>query len=203
MPKLKYLIAVGWRCVCLSEIANKSRCPELKSLTVTRLRWQPNNTTVAGLQQLALALDDAPSSLYILLSLHLPDLQSVQIQSTTKYTWLCNDGRFAHLAAKADWPQLQALKLSGHHLGVANSLFPISQANWQKVQRLDLSMNQLDESAIQSLVGCKLPCLTNLNLSANLLGHSAIGHLVQGQWPKFTAIGLEQQWVWCASTTPR
>lgn len=187
-PQLEEVVAVGWRHVRLSTILHNFRCPKLKSLHISHLRWEPD-LAFTSLQHLSLLEDDDPSCLSLLLSLHLPMLQSLHIQAASTSTLLCSDGRFAHMVIKGKWPQLQSLKLFGHHLDHA-SVAMLPWADWHCLRWLDLSLNNLDANAIQALMACKLPDLTVLNLSANLLGHSAVQLLVQGQWPRLQHLDL-------------
>lgn len=189
LPSLQCLKAEGWRDIRLSKIADKLCFPKLTSLTVSHLRWEPD-AEVNRLRYLSLVGDTEPQCLYALLSLHLPGLQSLQIQSGSKRTWLCNDSRFADLVVQGKWPRLQSLKLYGHLLGLGDSMAAIAQASWQNLRWLDLSLNSLNATAIKCLVASSLPCLSFLNLSANLLGHSAMQHLVMGKWPSLQQLDL-------------
>ena len=127
-PQLEEVVAVGWRHVCLSTVLRDFRCPKLKSLHVSHLRWEPD-LAFTSLQHLSLLEDDDPSCLSLLLSLHLPMLQSLHIQAASTSTLLCGDGRFAQMVIKGKWPQLQSLKLFGHHLDHA-SVAMLPRADW-------------------------------------------------------------------------
>ena len=97
----------------------------------------------------------------------------------------------------ADWlPYLETLNLSGDpemdEVGIgAAGAAALAAAAWPRLQKLELSSNNLCGEAAAALAAAAWPRLQQLNISGNPVGPMGAASLTEGKWPSLTKLNLD------------